>query len=179
MSEGQAWVRRLFAGLMGLVLLVALDQWTKVLATEHLSHSGVYSYLGDTIRVEYALNPGVFLGWGGAMPAAVRIALFQWLTVVAAVIALGTVFVRRELSSYSLGCAILIAAGAIGNGIDRFTHHGIVTDFLNVGIGPVRTGIFNVADMALTAGCILLAVRMFLPEHAKTLEPETEVEDRS
>jgi signal peptidase II len=36
---------------------------------------------------------------------------------------------------------------------------GRVVDFLNVGLGPVRTGIFNVADMAIMAGVILLIVQ--------------------
>ena len=36
--------------------------------------------------------------------------------------------------------------------------HGAVVDFLNVGIGPLRTGVFNVADMAIMAGAGLLAM---------------------
>ncbi len=47
---------------------------------------------------------------------------------------------------------VLLLAGGIGNLIDRLFHGGLVIDFLNVGIGPVRTGIFNVADMAIMAG---------------------------
>jgi signal peptidase II len=31
-----------------------------------------------------------------------------------------------------------------------------VIDFLNVGVGPLRTGIFNVADVAITLGVALL-----------------------
>lgn len=177
-SERQGRARRLIVALVALAVLVALDRFTKILATEHLSGTGVHSYLGDLLRVEYALNPGVFLGWGGEMPAAFRIALFQWLTVVAAVISLGVAFFRKGLSDFSLACAILIGAGAIGNGIDRFSHHGVVTDFLNVGIGSLRTGIFNVADMALTGGCLLLALRLVSPERPQAPEMENEAGDR-
>ena len=46
----------------------------------------------------------------------------------------------------------LIAGGGVGNWIDRVTNDGRVTDFLNVGVGNLRTGIFNVADMVLMAG---------------------------
>ena len=35
--------------------------------------------------------------------------------------------------------------------MDRLIH-GSVVDFLNVGIGPVRTGVFNVADVAIMLG---------------------------
>ena len=51
---------------------------------------------------------------------------------------------------------VLLLAGGIGNLIDRTFHGGLVIDFLNVGIGPLRTGIFNVADMAIMAGFGLL-----------------------
>jgi signal peptidase II len=48
----------------------------------------------------------------------------------------------------------LIFAGGIGNIIDRILYDRHVTDFLNVGFGNIRTGIFNVADICVTAGVI-------------------------
>ena len=49
---------------------------------------------------------------------------------------------------------LFMLVGGIGNLIDCVTNNGLVTDFLNIGIGPVRTGIFNVTDMAVTCGAI-------------------------
>jgi signal peptidase II len=49
----------------------------------------------------------------------------------------------------------LIVGGGVSNLIDRVRYGGYVVDFLNVGIGPLRTGIFNVADMAIMAGVVL------------------------
>ena len=49
----------------------------------------------------------------------------------------------------------LVCGGGLGNLIDRIRFDGHVTDFLNVGVGSVRTGIFNVADMALMVGMVL------------------------
>jgi signal peptidase II len=51
----------------------------------------------------------------------------------------------------------LIVGGGVSNLIDRMRYGGYVVDFLNVGIGPVRTGIFNVADMAIMVGVVLWA----------------------
>ena len=48
----------------------------------------------------------------------------------------------------------LSVAGGVSNLIDRVAAGGLVMDFLNLGIGRLRTGIFNVADMALTFGVI-------------------------
>ena len=46
----------------------------------------------------------------------------------------------------------LIVGGGVSNLIDRLRYGGYVVDFLNVGIGSLRTGIFNVADMAIMVG---------------------------
>jgi signal peptidase II len=50
----------------------------------------------------------------------------------------------------------LIFSGGISNFYDRASNNGAVIDFLNVGIGSLRTGIFNVADMAIMLGVFLL-----------------------
>ena len=49
-----------------------------------------------------------------------------------------------------------ILAGGIGNLIDRISNDGLVTDFVNVGVGPIRTGIFNVADVGVMFGAAAL-----------------------
>jgi signal peptidase II len=52
----------------------------------------------------------------------------------------------------------LIASGGVGNLWDRFARGGSVVDFLNLGVGPVRTGILNIADLAIVAGAVFLAL---------------------
>ncbi|WP_419661036.1 signal peptidase II (lipoprotein signal peptidase) domain protein [Desulfosarcina variabilis str. Montpellier] len=54
-----------------------------------------------------------------------------------------------------------LSGTGIGNLIDRILHNGFVMDFLNVGIGPLRTGIFNVADVAIMGGAALLFFKTF------------------
>jgi signal peptidase II len=75
-------------------------------------------------------------------------------------------FTRWDMSVGNFAAWCLILAGGIGNLIDRVSQRGLVTDFLNVGIGPVRTGIFNVADMAVTAGFALFLVMWWRDERA-------------
>ena len=59
---------------------------------------------------------------------------------------------RRAL----LGVALFVAGGA-SNFPDRIIY-GMVIDFMNVGIGSLRTGIFNVADMAIMLGAGILVL---------------------
>jgi signal peptidase II len=56
----------------------------------------------------------------------------------------------------ALGVALFVAGGA-SNLLDRITY-GKVVDFMNVGLGPLRTGIFNVADMAIMLGAAIVVV---------------------
>jgi signal peptidase II len=62
----------------------------------------------------------------------------------------------------------LLAAGGASNWADRVVH-GRVVDFLNVGIGSLRTGIFNVADIAIMAGVVMLLYRQFLKRDASIM----------
>ena len=67
------------------------------------------------------------------------------------------VSMRRAAASFLL---VLFVAGGSSNWIDRLLH-GRVVDFLNLGIGPVRTGVFNVADVAIMAGALLVILGSF------------------
>ncbi len=61
----------------------------------------------------------------------------------------------------------MFVAGGIGNLIDRMLLDGHVTDFMNLGIGSFRTGIFNIADVILMMGAFGL---FFLEIKSKTQE---------
>lgn len=140
---------------------VGCDRATKIAAERYLEpiyRQSYESYLGDTLRVQYVENPGAFLGLGGSMSAEFR---FWALVVVNAVLllaVLGVLLLKWDMPRWKYFSLALLLSGGIGNLIDRSIRDGMVVDFLNVGIGPIRTGIFNVADMAITGGVILLIV---------------------
>jgi len=70
---------------------------------------------------------------------------------------LAYLFVSKPQNPIVGASVALIVGGGVSNLIDRVRYGGYVVDFLNVGIGPLRTGIFNVADMAIMAGVVLWA----------------------
>ncbi len=136
---------------------VACDQVTKELASRALRDRPTVSYLGDTVRLSYAENPGAFLSFGAEFPSWLRACLFGGLTVLTIAL-LMTGVVRVPSATFSQLLAVgLIIAGGIGNLVDRL-QFGFVRDFLNVGVGQLRTGIFNVADAAVMAGVAVLCV---------------------
>lgn len=137
-----------------LISTIGCDQATKVLARNNLNH-GTISFLGDMIRLQHAENTGAFLSLGSQLPPTVRFFIFT--VFVAGFLAVAGFFLLKNKNSSPLSTFALcmILAGGIGNLIDRALR-GSVTDFINVGIGPLRTGIFNVADMAIVAGVLIL-----------------------
>ena len=56
---------------------------------------------------------------------------------------------------------LFILSGGIGNLIDRVTNNGLVTDFIVMGVGPLRTGVFNVADVAVMFGAMAIVCLSF------------------
>jgi len=153
--------------------LVGCDQVTKAYAVKNLKDQPRQSYLGDLLRIEFVKNDGAFLGLLSKADPRVR---FWMLTVgnglmLSAVIAY--VLLNRKLDRWSFTGLAMIAAGGIGNFIDR-ARLDYVIDFMNLGIGNsrfTRTGIFNVADVAITAGFLMLLPIMFRKEESQAAAP--------
>ena len=139
-----------------LVACIILDQSTKYIAKYYLEGKGVYSYIGDVFRLVYSENTGAFLGLGSSLPERVRTFIFSGL--VAVFLAAFLVYTIRSSNVTRTGfiASALIIGGGLSNLIDRLVNNGAVMDFMNVGIGSLRTGIFNVADMAIMLGAVLL-----------------------
>lgn len=129
--------------------VLALDQWTKRLATLHLEGRPALEVFGEYVRLTYALNSGVAfsLGAGSRFP-------FYLFSIAAALVILW-LFARGKVPRLSQQIALaLILGGALGNLVDRITT-GLVVDFVEVGIGRYRWPVFNVADSAVSVGVVL------------------------
>ena len=135
---------------------VGIDQGTKWYASEFLPRFEMTSYWSDMLRIGYAENTGAFLGLGSSMSDSAKF----WLFVCAVGVILSTLLIyilrTKTQTVYGLTSLTLIFSGGISNFYDRVVNNGAVIDFLNVGIGSLRTGIFNVADMAIMLGVFLL-----------------------
>ena len=132
---------------------IGCDQITKRIAEKTLAHEPVHSYLFDTFRLQYIQNQGAFLGFGSNFSGPVKLWLFLILPFIFLLGAAIFVAFSRKLAASQAIMISLIVGGGISNLIDRLLQ-GSVTDFLNIGLGPLRTGIFNIADVAIMAGAI-------------------------
>lgn len=150
-----------------LVLLIAIgatigcDRVTKHVAATRLSNGPGRSFLADTFRLEYAENTGAFLSLGADWPRPAQTVVFGAGN--ALLLALLVVATRRSWPRRTLLGVALLVGGGVSNLLDRIIH-GAVIDFMNVGIGPLRTGIFNVADMAIMLGVGIVLLETCRPD---------------
>ena len=143
-----SWLR-LF-GLGGAV--VALDIWTKRLATAFLAGRAPVDVLGEFVRLTYTRNSGVAFGLGAGVPFPYYLFSF------AAVAVILYLFARQRAGGTARQVALsLVLGGAVGNLIDRLAS-GEVVDFIEIGYGRWHWPVFNVADSAVTIGVTLFAL---------------------
>jgi len=144
-----------------LLLMVACDQTSKRLAAELLEGLGPTPYMGGSVVFLYAENSGAFLGLGARLADAARFWLFT--VGVAALLVLFLYKLHHAASRLELVGWLLIVGGGLGNLVDRILRDGRVIDFLRVGVGELRTGIFNLADAAIVAGLVALLLASVTP----------------
>jgi signal peptidase II len=157
-------VKRLL--LLALVVCVGgCDLISKDIAADSLAGAPAQSYFFDVVRLTYAENSGSFLNLGASLPESIRFLVFTL-----GVGLLLALLITHALRSHwrgtkYLGLALFVAGG-VANWADRVAD-GRVVDFLNVGVGPFRTGIFNVADVAILAGVVIMIGGHYLQERMR------------
>jgi signal peptidase II len=157
----------LFAG-------VAVDQVSKAWADSRLRLRGIMEIVPNVLDFRYVRNPGAFFSMGAELDQNVRRVLLSG----AGIVVLGLIaalYVRTAAGQGRLRWAlVLLSSGAVGNLIDR-VRSGNVIDFVHLHVGSVlRWATFNVADVLITFGLVLLVLELLrpqvaqLPRHAPT-----------
>ncbi len=134
--------------------LFALDILTKTLIQRSLAYRESLPVVGDLVRFTYIVNEGAAFGLylGDASKT-----IFLVLSSLAAALVLGVYLYGEDEGWLKRFALALILGGALGNIHDRVVY-GSVVDFIDIGVGSYRWPIFNVADIAVTVGAILLGL---------------------
>jgi signal peptidase II len=160
----------LYVGMVGGV--VVLDQLTKLLVLRGLRPYSPVEVLGDFFRLTFIYNTGAAFGLHlGDASRWVFMALAAVAVVVLWFMFRGTAWRDRA----RLVAIASVTGGAIGNVIDRVRSSRGVVDFLDFGVGEYRWPVFNVADIAVTLGALLLAFSLWREE--QKIEQELDVTD--
>ena len=144
-----------------IVLLgIALDQISKRWVRNNFESYIETSIIGDTFTLIKVENTGAFLGMGSELPETLRVLLLIVLPVVVLVGITVYTYLDKSLDKTSIIGFSLIIGGGIGNIFDRIVY-GSVTDFLYLNFEFFKTGIFNIADLSVTIGMILILISSF------------------
>ena len=151
-NVGDGARRPLFWMVLGAVIV--LDFVTKSLAVTHLGRVPE-PVLGSWLMLRLVRNPGAAFGIHAGEYSRV---VFTVLALVALVVLALMVRETRRGQTARLLALALVCGGAVGNLIDRFTSTQGVVDFIDVWIGSFHWPTFNVADMGVSCGAVLLAL---------------------
>jgi signal peptidase II len=158
-TSGRSAVRRFRLIFLTIALLftVSCDQTSKHLARTRLSQGDAVQLPGGLGELRLAGNPGAFLSLGSLLPQSTRTILFTVIVGLGLAGLCAWLTRNARLSRISFAGLALIFAGGTSNLIDRISQHGLVTDFVVIRIGPLHTGVFNIADVIVMIGLVALA----------------------
>jgi signal peptidase II len=149
---------------------IGLDQISKGIVREQVVPGSRTELIGSQLQLMNVENSGAFLSLGSDSNPTVKLIFLLILPVIVLGIVLYYVLTNKALDNLSIIGLSCIAGGGIANLYDRFLY-GSVTDFLYIDLGGVfKTGIFNMADLSVTTGMILLLLSSFLNRPSKTIE---------
>lgn len=172
-AHTQVFMKR-YALVFGLMAVsIGIDRWTKGLAVQYLQGRPLREVAGEFFQLVFVENQGAFLSFGAGLPDAVR---FIALTILPSLLLVGlllyTLFSSR-LNTWQIIAFSLICGGGMSNLYDRILE-GKVVDFMIMAAGPLRTGVFNTADV-----CIMIGLFMMLPYMFKSSEQAHPKEETS
>lgn len=150
--------------IMSFLLVAAtaiLDQSTKYLALMLHSAHGDVNLLDGAVHFTVIYNRLGFLGAAAPLGETWRFLLLTWGVALLLAGCLYYLWRHSRRSCHHTLAIGLITGGGLGNLIDRLVHQGGVIDFLSIGYGAVRTGIFNFGDMAVLGGSCWLGFLLF------------------
>ena len=142
-------------------LSIAFDQISKIWVRNNFESYVENSIVGDIFTLIKVENTGAFLGMGSELSETPRILLLIVLPIVVLISITIYTYFDKSLDKISIIGFSLIIGGGIANIFDRIVF-GSVTDFLYLNFGSIfKTGIFNIADISVTTGMILILISSF------------------
>ncbi|WNJ16985.1 signal peptidase II [Pontibacter sp. G13] len=170
-------------GILAIVILnIAADQWSKIVVREDIQTNEIIEVIGHNLILTKVENTGAFLSLGSQLPPVIKDILLMYVPMIALLGVLVMLLFFNTLDKYKTIGLAFVVGGGIGNMYDRLIY-GSVTDFLHIDLGsiwglPLRTGIFNVADMSIMFGMGLILV-MSLIHKPDTASSQSEAESEA
>jgi len=151
--------RKSFLSRFYIILLVLLnigcDQISKEVVRKKVNSKDYIELIDEHFILTNIENKGAMLGFGENFSPLVKIIFLQGLPLVVLLILLYRTLTKTDLNNWLIVAFAFVIGGGIGNLIDRI-YYGSVTDFFQIRLGLLKTGIFNMADVSVTFGVLLI-----------------------
>jgi len=154
------WVKILSIFLV-IIINVGCDQVSKKMVRQSIAPNATIYVLHDYVTVTNVENTGAFLSLGESLPKTIKNILLSLLPFIAITLGLFYVVNKQSLPNLMLAGFCFVIGGGIGNVFDRLVY-GSVTDFLHINFGIFQTGIFNLADLSIITGVLIILLQSIL-----------------
>jgi len=139
---------------------IGCDQITKNEVRKNIAPNEVIEIIDQNLILTKVENTGAAMSLGSKLPSVLKFLILKILPSIIMIGLIGFIIFNSKLSKFQQIAFAGIIGGGIGNLIDRFKFNS-VTDFLFIEIGPFKTGIFNMADVSIFLGAILILFTSF------------------
>lgn len=158
--------------LLVITINVGCDQLSKNIVRNKISYDQEIDLLDRHLIITRVENTGAFLSLWNSLSGPVRWIALLLLPLSAIVIGMIYLFRKSSLPLPVLLGICCVTGGGLGNLYDRLVH-GSVTDFLYMNLVVFHTGIFNLADVSITTGIIIILINVYLQKPASPESPKT------
>ncbi|WP_291868523.1 signal peptidase II [Maribacter sp.] len=148
-------VTKRFLIILVVLLNIGCDQISKITVRKNVTPNDYIPLISDNFILTNVENTGAMLGFGQNFPPFLKIILLQALPVIILLVLLYRTLLKTDLNNILVMAFAFVIGGGIGNLIDRILY-GSVTDFFLIKAGILKTGIFNMADVSVTIGALLI-----------------------
>ncbi len=154
-------ITKIIIGLILVISNVSCDQITKHSVRKNIDSSERIEVVNDNFILTKVENTGAALGFGADFHPKIKLVIFQLLPVLVLFYMFFYLMRKEEISAINFMAITFIIGGGIGNIIDRILFNS-VTDFMYLQVGPFHTGIFNMADVSVTIGAMVIIMNSII-----------------
>jgi signal peptidase II len=152
---------RLFLIFSILLLNISCDQVSKHYVRNNFSYHDAIRLVSNHVTFTKVENTGAFLSLGADMSRPLKFILLEFLPIAFLVGGLVYMVAKSRLDLLTLTGLCFIIGGGAGNLFDRI-YYGSVTDFMHIDFVIFETGVFNMADVSIVVGLLIMLTKEYL-----------------
>lgn len=145
---------------------IGCDQVSKSVVRNTIAEYEQIQIISKHLTLTKVENTGAALGFAASFPPILKTVIIIILPCIILLIMLGIILSRNTIDKTMIIGFTFIIGGGIGNLADRILY-GSVTDFMVIDLGVFKTGIFNMADLSVTIGALIILIHSFISNKQK------------